>query len=80
MVDISISDFRKNCSRLIKQVNRTKETLRIIRNGHPIAEVIPAQNVRKPFVLGDMVGTAEIRGDIVSPVIDVDEAGWPTEC
>ena len=64
---------------MIEQVNRTKETLHITRGGRPIAEVIPAQSVRKPFVLGDMVGTAETVGDIVSPVIDVDEtSGWLT--
>jgi prevent-host-death family protein len=72
MVEISISDFRRNCSRLIKQINRRKETLRITRRGRPIAEVIPAQSARQRFVLGDMIGTAEIVGDIVSRVIDTD--------
>lgn len=74
MLDVSISDFRKNCSRLIKQLARAKKTLRITLRGRPIAEVKPLQNDRKRFVLGDMVGTAEIVGDIVSPVIAVDES------
>ena len=38
-----------------------------------LAEVIPAGPDRKRKFLGDMVGTAEIVGDIVSPVIDLDD-------
>jgi prevent-host-death family protein len=74
MTDVSISDFRENCSRLIKQLARTKKTLRITLRGRPVAEVTSLQNDRKRFVVGDMVGTAEIVGDIVSPVIAVGES------
>jgi hypothetical protein len=38
-----------------------------------VAEVIPAGPDRKRQFVGDMVGTAKIVGDIVSPVIDSDE-------
>ena len=79
MKDVSISDFSTNCSRLIREVTRTKETLRITLCGRPIAEVIPARNALKRFVLGDMAGTAEIVGDIVSPILDANDAeGLPT--
>jgi len=47
--------------------------LRITRHGRPVAEVIPAGPDRKRKFLGDMIGTAEIVGDIVSPVIDLDD-------
>lgn len=81
MADISISDFRKRCSQLTKRINRTKKSLRITHRGRAIAEVIPLQTVRKRFVLGNMIGTAEIVGDIVSPVIGVDDiADRPTQC
>jgi hypothetical protein len=41
--------------------------LRLIRYGVPIAKIVPVAPKRK--FLGDMIGTAEIIGDIVSPVI-----------
>jgi antitoxin (DNA-binding transcriptional repressor) of toxin-antitoxin stability system len=47
--------------------------LRITRHGRPVAEVIPAGPDRKRNFVGDMIGTAKIVGDIVSPVIDLDE-------
>jgi len=43
------------------------------RHGIPVAEVIPTGPDRKRKFVGDMVGTAEIVGDIVSPIINLDE-------
>ena len=43
-------------------------------HGQPVAEVTPVpKTVRNRFVPGDMAGTVEIIGDIVSPVISLDE-------
>jgi antitoxin (DNA-binding transcriptional repressor) of toxin-antitoxin stability system len=47
--------------------------LRITRHGRAVAEVIPAGPDRTRKFVGDMIGTAKIVGDIVSPVIDLDE-------
>jgi prevent-host-death family protein len=80
MKDVSISDLSKNCSRLIRKVNRTNETLRITLRGRPIAELIPAPSARKRFVLGDMAGSAEIVGDIVSPIIDTNDGEGRPKC
>ena len=73
MQDISISEFKAKCLGLIEQVYKTRQPLRITRHGRPVAEVIPAGPDRKRKFLGDMVGTGKIVGDIVSPVIDLDE-------
>jgi prevent-host-death family protein len=73
MQDISISEFKAKCLGLIEEVHRTRQPLRITRHGRPVAEVIPAGPDRKRKFLGDMVGTGKIVGDIVSPVIDLDE-------
>jgi prevent-host-death family protein len=73
MTEVSISEFKAKCLRLIEQVHKTRQPLRITRHGRPVAEVIPAGPDRKRKFLGDMVGTAEIVGDIVSPIIDLDE-------
>jgi prevent-host-death family protein len=73
MRDVPISKFKAKCLGLIEQVNKTRQPLRITRHGIPVAEVIPAGPDRKRKFVGDMVGTAEIVGDIVSPIIDLDE-------
>jgi prevent-host-death family protein len=73
MNDISISEFKAKCLGLIEQVHKTRLPLRITRHGRPVAEVIPAGPDRKRKFLGDMIGTAKVIGDIVSPVIDLDE-------
>jgi prevent-host-death family protein len=71
MIDVSISEFKAKCLGLIERVHKTRQPLRITRHGRPVAEVIPAGPDRKRKFLGDMIGTAVIVGDIVSPVIDL---------
>jgi prevent-host-death family protein len=73
MKEVSISEFKAKCLGLIEQVDKTRQPLRITRYGRPIAEVVPSGPDRKRKFLGDMEGTVEILGDIVSPVIDLDE-------
>ena len=73
MRDVPISKFKAKCLGLIEQVHKTRQPLRITRHGIPVAEVIPAGPNRKRKFLGDMVGTGEIVGDIVSPVIDLED-------
>ncbi len=73
MKDIPISKFKAKCLRLIEQVHKTRQPLRITRHGLPVAEVVPAGPDRKRKFVGDMVGTIEILGDIVSPIIDLED-------
>ena len=73
MRDIPISKFKAKCLGLIEQVHKTRQPLRITRHGIPVAEVIPTGPDRKRKFVGDMVGTAEIVGDIVSPIIDLED-------
>jgi antitoxin (DNA-binding transcriptional repressor) of toxin-antitoxin stability system len=72
MRDIPISKFKAQCLGLIEQVHKTRQPLRITRHGRPVAEV-PAGPDRKRKFVGDMVGTIEIVGDIVSPIIDLED-------
>ena len=73
MTDVPISEFKAKCLGLIEQVHKTRRPLRITRHARPLAEVIPAGPDRKRTFLGDMIGTAEIVGDVVSPIIDLAE-------
>jgi len=72
--EVAISEFKAKCLSLLQEVNKTKIPLRVTKRGKPIAEVIPVvPEPRERDWLGFMAGTAEITGDIVSPVIDLDE-------
>lgn len=73
MKEVSISEFKAKCLGLIEQVDKTRQPLRITKHGRSIAEVVPSGPDRKRPFVGDMVGTGKILGDIVSPVIDLDE-------
>lgn len=73
MQEIAISEFKAKCLALIEEVNKTKQPIRITRHGKPIAEVVPSSPERKRRKLGSMSGTVKILGNIVSPVVDLDE-------
>lgn len=73
MKTVPISEFKAKCLRLIEQVDKTRQPLRITRHGKPVAEVIPAGPERKRKFLGTMAGTVKFLGDVVSPVIDLND-------
>lgn len=73
MQEIAISEFKAKCLSLLDEVNKTKKPLRILRRGKPLAEVVPPTPARKRRNLGTMAGTGRILGDIVSPIIDLNE-------
>ncbi|HWX53202.1 MAG TPA: type II toxin-antitoxin system Phd/YefM family antitoxin [Verrucomicrobiae bacterium] len=74
MQEISISEFKAKCLALLQQVSKTKRPIRVTRFGKPIAEIVPPSppKDRKNW-LGCMKGRGEIVGDIISPVIDLDD-------
>jgi len=73
MQEIAISEFKAKCLSLLDEVNKTKKPIRILRRGKPIAEIVPPQPERKRRKLGTMVGRGAILGDIVSPIIDLND-------
>jgi len=74
MQEIAISEFKAKCLAILERVEKTKEPIRITRHGKPVAEVIPATPVMdRAAWIGSMKDSIKILGDIVSPVIDLDE-------
>lgn len=74
MQEISISEFKAKCLALLEQVRKTKKPILITRFGKPVAEVVPPSPAKtRADWLGSMAGKMEIVGDIVSPVIDLNE-------
>jgi len=73
--EIPISKFKATCLAVLERVRKTRTPILITRHGVPVAEVVPHQPQERPKTwLGSMAGTAQILGDIVSPVTD--ESEW----
>ncbi len=66
---MSISKFKATCLGVLEHVRKTGRPLRITRFGEPIADILPpAVAAPEASRLGCMVGTADILGDVVTPV------------
>ncbi|HVB07459.1 MAG TPA: type II toxin-antitoxin system prevent-host-death family antitoxin [Candidatus Acidoferrales bacterium] len=72
--EIAISEFKTKCLSLLAEVNKSRAPLRVTKRGKPLADVIPpALDLEKRDWMGSMADRIEITGDIVSPVIDIQE-------
>jgi prevent-host-death family protein len=72
--EVAISVFKAKCSSLLDEVSKTKAAIRITRRGKVIAEVVPVPPSTIPrHWIGSLAGTVKIVGDIVSPVIQLEE-------
>jgi len=75
MESMAISEFKATCLAVLERVRRTKKPVLITRFGQPVAEVVPPSVPPPPKSwIGSMAGTAQIIGDIVSPVSE--ESDW----
>jgi prevent-host-death family protein len=74
MQEIAISEFKAKCLAILEQVEKTKTPIRITRHGKPVADVVPTVPMAdRAALFGSMRDSIQILGDIVSPVIDLDE-------
>lgn len=72
--EIAISKFKAKCLSLLEEVSKTRTPLRVTRRGKAIADVIPASTEGdERSWIGSMSGSVDILGDIVSPVIDLED-------
>jgi len=72
--EIAISEFKAKCLSLLEEVDKTKIPLRVTKRGKAIADVVPtAVDTEERDWLGSMSNRIEIVGDIVSPVIEIQE-------
>jgi prevent-host-death family protein len=72
--EISVSEFKAKCLSLLEQVDKTKAPIRLTKRGKPIADVVPVSpEAADRDWLGFMSDRIKITGDIVSPIIDLDD-------
>ena len=71
---IAISEFKATCLALLERVRKTGQPLLVTRRGKPVAQIQPPPppEPAKDSPFGCMRGTAEIVGDIVSPLSEED--------
>ena len=68
---IGAGEFKAKCLHLLDEVAQRRTPLVITKRGKPVAKLVPIDD--KPFTLfGRMAGTAQITGDIVSPMDDLE--------
>ena len=68
MKTLSVGEFKTHCLRIMEDVRQRREAVVITKRGVPIAKLVPT-DAPKHEVFGCMAGTAEIIGDIESPVV-----------
>ena len=74
MKTISAGTFKTNCLALMDEVQAKREELLITKHGKPVAKLVPAQPDADD-IFGFMVGKGQIVGDIVEPIIPLEEWG-----
>ena len=74
MEQIAVSKFKATCLSVLDRVRKTRKPILVTRFGVPLAEISPPpEPKRRSSWIGAMAGTAEIIGDIVSPISSEDE-------
>ncbi len=74
MEAIAISQFKATCLAILERVRKTGDPILVTRRGKPVAQIQPPTppEPKSRSLFGSMKGTAEVLGDIVSPMSDED--------
>jgi prevent-host-death family protein len=71
---IPAAQLEAECLRLLDEVVQQRRSIIITKHGKPVAKLVPVEE--EPIDLfGRMAGTAEICGDIIDPIEDLDWTG-----
>ena len=74
MRQIAAGKFKAECLALMDEVRQKREIIVITKRGKPVAKLVPLeQKERKDPIFGFMKGRGRIVGDIVSPIIPLED-------
>ena len=76
MKKVSARSLKVNCLAIVDQVQATREPVLITKRGKPIAKLLPA-DVNSGEIFNFFAGKGSITGDIVSPVLSLEDWGEP---
>ena len=69
MDEISVSEFKATCLKLIEKIRSTGVSVLITKNGHPAALIGPAPRVSTDRIqAGALKNKIKIKGDLLSPL------------
>jgi len=66
--------FKAKCLKVMDQVQAKRESVIITKRGKPVARLVPIDEADDP-IFGFMKGKGKITGDIVSPILTLEEWG-----
>lgn len=72
MKKMAAGAFKTNCLAVMDEVQAKRETVVITKHGRPVAKLVPIQG-EGDELSGFLLGKGQIAGDVVSPVLDLDE-------
>ena len=71
MRSLESSEFKDSCLTILNEVERTGESVTILKCGRPIAVLVSLVHERNRYPQEALFGTVEILGDIIEPVSGV---------
>jgi prevent-host-death family protein len=73
MKKIAAGEFKARCLTLMDDVQSTREPLVITKRGKPVAKLVPVENKKKDDWIGRLDGQFKVTGDIVSPIVPLED-------
>ena len=74
MKKIGAGAFKANCLAIMDEVQAKRVTVVITKRGKPVAKLVPVTAAKDP-IFGFYAGKGEIVGDVVSPILSLEEWG-----
>jgi prevent-host-death family protein len=71
---MAAGEFKAKCLKVMDQVQARRETVIITKRGKPVAKLIPIEEGQDP-IFGFLKGKGKITGDIVGPILSLEEWG-----
>jgi prevent-host-death family protein len=73
MKTMAAGKFKATCLAVMDEVDKKRTSVVITKNGKPVAKIVPMPLTGPDPIFGFYKGKLEIKGDIVSPVVDLNE-------
>jgi prevent-host-death family protein len=72
MRSVNASEFKAKCLSFLDEVEQTGEPVTILKRGRPVARLLPPLQTEEKYPQDSLLGSVEILGDILEPVLPAD--------
>jgi prevent-host-death family protein len=72
MKTIGAGEFKAQCLTLMENVRSTRKPILITKRGKPVAKLVPVDTAKDEWI-GRLNGKFRVTGDIVSPVVPLED-------